>query len=71
MVPALFHQYIPDYCLYRMYAKDQDDRYQFHKRLWDENILKSISKWKQSKRRDQHSVVKQEEMYPGTVLGMA
>jgi hypothetical protein len=54
-----------------MYAKDQDDRFNFHKRLWDENLMKAISKWRQSKRHDQHSVVKQEEMYPGTVLGMA
>jgi len=69
-VPQLFQHYIPDYCLYRMYLKDQDDRANTHLKLWDENIGKAISKWKHSQHRDQYSVVRCEENNQVTSIGI-
>ena len=71
-VPTMFEHYIPDYCLYRVYLKDQDDaRASIHKRLWDENIVKGAAKWARRDMLDGHYVVKMEGAYPMTDLGMA
>lgn len=71
-VPSVFHQYIPDYCLYRMYTKDEDtQRAMFHKNLWDENINKAIHKWKRRMNSDHHQVVVMDEEYPSTDLGLS
>lgn len=70
-VPQLFHQYLPDYCLYRMYVKDQDDgRAMFHKQLWEENIYKARDKWNRRVSKDFYRVVKDEEEYRQTEWGI-
>lgn len=67
----LYHHYYIDYCLARMYAKDQDEvRSDRHMRLWENNIVRAKQKLAQSKRIGKFSVVKDEEMYPTTELGM-
>lgn len=70
-VPDMFTQYIPDYALYRMYAKDQDDgRAQFHRQQWEANIVRAKQKWGQRQTSDYLYVVKDSDMYPETEVGM-
>jgi len=70
-VPSFFAKYIPDFCLSRMYAKDQDDgRAKFHQGLWSGNILSAKQLWSQRQFKDALLVVKDSDKYPETELGM-
>lgn len=70
-VPAFVSKYIPDYVLYRMYAKDQDNgRAGFHQQLWEQGLDRAKGEWARIKRRDMHSVVRNEDYYPSTDLGI-
>lgn len=71
-IPLLFHHYIIDYALYRMYLKDQDnEKAMVHKRLWDENIQKAIGKWNMMRESDHTSTVRDVDEYPNTSLGLS
>lgn len=70
-VPGFVTKYLPDYALYRMYAKDQDNgRAGFHNGLWENGLNNMRMEWSRIKRRDNHSVVRCEEFYPSTDLGL-
>lgn len=70
-VPAFARLPIPDYCLFRMFAKDQDDgRAQFHANLWANGLNRVQSEWARLNRRDGHYVVRNEDNYPATELGL-
>lgn len=57
-VPAMFHPYLADYALWRIFAKDQDEgRASFHKKLWDENMVRAKDEWFRTQRMDRHQVV--------------
>lgn len=70
-IPDMFSYYLVDYALYRMYLKDQDEiKAQIHKGLWDEHVKESYTLWRKRKQADQFSVVRQEDNYPETELGI-
>ena len=70
-VPQLFHHYIPDYVLYRMYAKDQDEtRAQLHKQAWGEHIIAARQKWQSRTGKGRFSVVRDESQSQTTELGI-
>lgn len=61
-VPGQFHTYLVDYALYRMYLKDQDEiKAGIHLDLWTEHKRKAMTEWRQRKRGNQFSTVKDEE----------
>lgn len=64
-------KYLADYVLYRLYAKDQDNgRAGFHNGLWEQGLINARQEWARIKRRDMHSVVRTEDFYPSTDLGL-
>lgn len=70
-VPTEFEHYLADYALYRMYLKEQDEgRASIHKQLFDQSVARAAQKWRINRERDRHSVVKTEEFYPITGLGL-
>ena len=70
-IPELFHHYLIDYCLSRMYAKDQDEtRAGRHMQLWENNLIKAKNKWQRKKNSGKIFVVKTEDYYPTTELGV-
>lgn len=70
-IPALFHSYLVDYCLFRMYMKDQDDqRGNLHRQIWEENLNKSRMKWMRKRTANRLFVVKNEDAFNQTELGM-
>lgn len=70
-IPAQFHTYLPDYALTRMYWKDQDDtRARAHNELWERNKAKAQSEWNRRKNADKLNVVKDQDYYASTTLGM-
>lgn len=70
-IDQMFHHYIIDYCLSRMYAKDQDEvRADRHLRMWENSLVKAKQKWQNKKRSGKFNVVKDEDVYPTTDLGI-
>lgn len=70
-IPQMFHHYIIDYCLYRMYAKDQDEiRSNFHKMAWEEEMAKAAMKWNKYRYGDRFPVVKDTDNFPTTEVGI-
>ena len=70
-IPSMFHPYIQDYVLWRAYAKDQDDgRAVFHKKIWEENMSKAYRKWVYRNNTDKYNVVKDEDNFPTSELGI-
>ena len=70
-VPGFVTKYIADYALYRMYAKDQDNgRTVFHKNVWDNSLFEMKDEWARIRGRDKHNVVRDEDYYPSTDLGL-
>jgi hypothetical protein len=70
-VPVQFSDGLPDYALYRMYLKDQDDsRANMHLNLWREHKQKSQREWMRRRFADQFPVVKDEGQYPSVSLGI-
>jgi len=70
-IPSMFARYLPDYALYRMYAKDQDDgRANFHRQQWEANLTRAHQFWAQRLGDDHLYVVKDTDNYPETELGM-
>ena len=70
-IPDMFSYYLVDYCLYRMYLKDQDEtKFSIHKGMWDEHIKESYTLWRKRNQADRYSVVRQEDNYPETELGI-
>lgn len=70
-IDQIFHHYIIDYCLSRMYAKDQDEiRADRHYKIWENNLVKAKQKWQNKKKSGKFSVVKDEDVYPTTDLGI-
>jgi hypothetical protein len=70
-IPIQFTEGLPDYVLYRCYLKDQDDgRANMHLKLWEDYKASSLREWTGRKYADRLLVVKTEEDYPTTELGM-
>jgi len=70
-IPLDFHVLISDYCLYRMWGKDQEEtRSVNHKKLFDENLMRAVSSWTKRRNADRIMVVKDSEIYPITDAGM-
>ena len=70
-IPDYFSHYLTDFCLYRMYAKDQDDgRANFHRQQWEMNVSRAKQAWSQRQTHDALMVVKDDNNYPETELGM-
>jgi hypothetical protein len=70
-VPPQFHNAIPDYALYRMYSKDQDDsRAKLHLDIWEASKTKAVQQWSRRKSADKINLVKDEYAYASTTLGM-
>lgn len=70
-IPQLFHQLLPDYCLYRMFSKDQEDnRAAFYKGKFDENLQAAIRSWNTSKSSDRIYMVKDSDRFPAVYPGM-
>lgn len=69
-IPAVFHFYLVDYCLMRMFQKDKDiPNVQLHLSIWNDH-LKKVSSYKQlMKRQDSFTTVQDEETLPVTILG--
>jgi hypothetical protein len=64
-------EYLPDYALWRMHMKDQDDgRSNMHLKLWEDHKIKAQREWTRRQYADQLLVVKCEDDYPGTIQGM-
>jgi hypothetical protein len=70
-IPSMFHPYIADYCLFRLYIKDQDDvRSAAHKRLWDEGLKEMNRKWSSSQFKNRILKVKSYEDFFETDIGI-
>jgi hypothetical protein len=70
-IPQLFHHLIPDYCLWRMWGKDQEEnRASFHKALWESNLQTAIRAWWKYKRSDKVLQAKDSDRFPNTYAGM-
>ena len=70
-IPSWLGQYIVDYALYRMYAKDQDDgRASFHRQQWEANLIRAQQSWSKRQSTDNYYVVRDTENYPETELGI-
>lgn len=70
-LPSILHRYIPDYALYRMYAKDQDEgRAQFHRQQWEANLIRAKQLWSKRMNEDKYWVVRDTENYAQTELGI-
>jgi hypothetical protein len=70
-VPAIFHNMIQDYCLYRAFLKDQDDtRAGFYRKQWDDNLQKAYTLWNRKKDDDRYQVVKEEDSFRTVELGL-
>jgi hypothetical protein len=71
-IPNDFAFYLPDYCLYRMYLKDDNAQLaEVHKRLWDENLDKALTEWKARSRSNRRVIVKDSELIPNARLRIA
>lgn len=69
-IPVQFHNYLPDYALYRCYLKDQDDgRGKLHLDLWESNKAKAQAEWHRRKNGDKLNVVKDEYTMATTIMG--
>lgn len=69
-IPGQFHNYLPDYALYRAYLKDQDDgRSKVHLDLWEKNKSKAQAEWNKRKNGDKINVVKDEYTMACSQLG--
>jgi hypothetical protein len=70
-IPQDFHHLIPDYCLWRMWGKDQEEpRAGFHKNQWEINLSRAVITWANHRRADKLGVVKDSDTYPNTYAGM-
>ena len=70
-IEQIFHTCFVDYCLWRMYAKDQDDgRMSFHYGNYQRLFLSAKLKWARRVGADQHQVVRDEMYFPTTELGL-
>lgn len=70
-IPNQFTDYLPEFALYRMHLKDQDDsRASLHLALWNEHKNRAQMEYTRRKYSDMLLVVKDEESYPTTLLGM-
>jgi hypothetical protein len=70
-IPQLFHHLIPDYCLWRMWAKDQEEnRAADHQNRWNLNLQIAKQSWAKYKNSDAIIVVKDGDRYPNTYAGM-
>lgn len=70
-IPVAMTNFIADYVLYRMYAKDQEaDRSIYHKKLWDEGLARCSDIWSKRNQSDRFSVVRVEDASPSTDLGI-
>jgi len=70
-VPQLFHHLFEDYCLYRMFSKDQEDnRAAFYKDNFEKNLQEAISSWNKSKSSDRLYMVKDGDRFPSVYPGM-
>jgi hypothetical protein len=70
-VPMVFHRALPDYVLYRAYSKDSNEGQSiFHKKLWEEALEKTGRAYQDSKLTDLYPVVRDEDNYPNTELGI-
>ena len=70
-IPSDFGYYLADYCLFRMYFKDdQVDKANAHIDLWNENLKKMEKEYKQRKGGDSYRTVKDVNAYPSTDMGI-
>jgi hypothetical protein len=70
-VPVYFHNMIQDYCLYRAFAKDQNQAQAgFFKDQWDKNMLRAFTYWRNKTNSDLYQVVKDEDCYTDSELGI-
>ena len=70
-IPDLFHAYLIDYALWRIYAKDQDiGRTQFYTAQWNANLVKAETEWAKFKQNDSIAFVKDIDSYPDSDFGM-
>jgi hypothetical protein len=70
-VPQEYTHYFIDFCLHRMYAKDQDEtRSDRHFKIWENNLVKAKDKWMRKRVSGKVFVVKTEDQYPTTELGL-
>jgi hypothetical protein len=71
-IHQLLHLPIIDFCLYRIWGKDQqNDRATFHINLYEKGVSEGYRKWAKYKASDRTNVVKDEFMYVHTDLGMS
>lgn len=70
-IPNEFSHYLIDYVLFHMYMKDQQvseaDR---HRAIWENNLKQANNEWRGRKSDDLIFIVRDEESYPFTDLGM-
>jgi len=70
-VEPLFHMCIQDYALYRCFIKDQDDgRSKFFEAQWKQNLSRAYTFYASRNNSDAHYVVRDEDNYPTTELGI-
>ena len=70
-VDLIFHDIIPDYCLFRMYMKDKDnENAAFHRNFWDQGLSSTMTEWKMTRDNDMNSVVVDQDFYEGDILGI-
>ena len=71
-IPNRYGDYLTDYCLFRMWAKDQqNDMADRFENRWEKNLSTVESKWKDVKFRDNYIQVKDEDQFEGTEIGIA
>jgi len=69
-IPEEMQQGLTDYMLFRMYMKDQDQRSTVHLGQWNDFKQRQKAGWNDRNYFDRHSVVKTEDSYNVTDLGL-
>ena len=69
--PTMFHNFYPDYALWRIFAKDQDiNRAEFYNGLWTQNLQKARTIWAKRQYSDRIFFTKDQDSYPDSDFGM-
>ena len=67
---VMYHGYLIDYIVYRMYLKEQDERATSHLQLWQNHLQKIRQMQHGRKRRDHFAIVQSEDQSISTTLGL-
>lgn len=70
-IPDKYAHYLDDYCLYRMWLKDQDfNMAKSYLEIWENNLNVAETDWMKQAMKDRYVTVKDVDQMPGSDLGI-